>query len=70
MAAMRDLLVHHVDDLDDIMDKLHHGTGEILTLLLTMPDFSPPPPPPPALCSQYYGTILALKTDELDHLQV
>lgn len=26
MAAMRDLLVHHVDDLDDIMDKLQHGT--------------------------------------------
>lgn len=23
MAAMRDLLVHHMDDLDDIMDKLH-----------------------------------------------
>ena len=28
MAAMRDLLVHHVDDLDDIMDKLQHGTCE------------------------------------------
>lgn len=28
MAAMRDLLVHHVDDLDDILDKLRHGTCE------------------------------------------
>ena len=28
MAAMRDQLVHHVNDLDDIMDKLQHGTCE------------------------------------------
>lgn len=32
MAAMRDLLVHHVDDLDDIMDKLKHGTCEYARL--------------------------------------
>lgn len=29
MAAMRDLLVHHMDDLDDIMDKLHIRAGEV-----------------------------------------
>ena len=27
MAAMRDLVVHHMDDLDDIMDKLHTRSG-------------------------------------------
>ena len=27
MAAMRDLLVHHMDDMDDIMDKLHIRAG-------------------------------------------
>ena len=29
MAAIRDLLVHHMDDLDDIMDKLHLNTGSL-----------------------------------------
>ena len=29
MAAMRDLLVHHMDDLDDIMDKLHLHSGNL-----------------------------------------
>lgn len=29
MAAMRDLLVHHMDDLDDIMDKLHLHSGDL-----------------------------------------
>lgn len=34
MAAMRDLLVHHMDDMDDIMDKLHirAGTTEYCTV--------------------------------------
>jgi len=27
MAAIRDLLVHHMDDLDDIMDRLHLHSG-------------------------------------------
>lgn len=36
MAAMRDLLVHHVDDLDDIMDKLQHGTCEAAGLQLAV----------------------------------
>ena len=26
---MRDLLVHHMDDLDDIMDKLHLHSGDL-----------------------------------------
>ena len=30
MAAIRDLLVHHMDDLDEIMDKLHVRTGEFV----------------------------------------
>lgn len=29
MAAIRDLLVHHMDDLDDIMDKLHLHSGDL-----------------------------------------
>lgn len=36
MAAMRDLLVHHVDDLDDIMDKLKHGTREYARLWIAV----------------------------------
>lgn len=32
MAAMRDLLVHHMDDLDEIMDKLHIRAGNPMPL--------------------------------------
>lgn len=39
MAAMRDLLVHHVDDLEDIMDKLHHGSGVFSSLNLALDKF-------------------------------